>query len=404
MVYKSSNYLFLFLLSIFSISLIFAGTSDYAYILSVDSHTVYPESVYPNSEVSLTITLSNISQISDAENIVITLHPNTEYIESIKASDKLNVIKFNQTGTSVLRFKVKPNTPGGDYSIPFTIEYGVGQKVTIESQVNITVLNYSKLNVVLDNYPKSNIYLDEVVNLSGKIKNEGNTTLTGVNVLLNYSGKIVPLSEGSVFVGDVMPGESIPYTFSIKIPKTADIGIYDLNVYANDVSSNTDTEKFSLVVEDVPSLIISSLDKSIEGDKTFLAQADKFSLSIQLENTSKSKAKSVSIKLLNLSELGLEGTDLAYVGSIDATDSGAGVFDLSVLSNAEVGNKHLKFQVIYSDEFDLERTMNSEISLLVSKKASSNSGWFFVIFLIIVGSVGYYFYKNKQKTKKIKNL
>jgi len=399
------NYLYLFLFSIFALGIIFAGTSDYAYILNVDSSTVYPSSVYPNSEVSLTLTLQNISLISDAQNVLVTLHPNTEYIESIKNTDKLDVIKFNQTGTAVLRFKIKSNTPGGSYSIPFSIEYfRDGQKTSIESQVSITVSNYSKLNVVLDSYPKSNIYLDEVVNLLGKIKNEGNTTLTGVSIVLNYSGKIVPLSEGSSFIGDIMPGESIPFNFSIKVPKTADIGIYDLNVQATDVSGNTDTEKFSLVVEDIPSLVVSSIDKSIDGDKTFLSQADKFSLSIQLENNSKSKAKSVSIKLLDLNELGIEGTDLAYVGSIDASDSGAGVFDLSVLSNAKAENKHLKFQVIYSDEFDVQRTFDSELSLLVSKKQSSGGVWFTIIILLIITGVVYYFYKQKQKTKKIKNL
>jgi len=401
MFYKKLTF---FLALFLTFSFVFAGVSDYAYILKVDSYSVYPTTVYPNSEVSLNITLENISSLSDAKDVVVKLEPSSDLFEVIKESDFLPVVKFSQTATGVIRFKIKPNTPGGYYSIPFSIEYTRdGKKETIETQASINVSNYSKINVILDNYPKTNLYLDETFSVVGRVKNEGNSTLNGVSVKLNFSGRLILLTEGSLFLGDISPTESVSFKFDVKVPKTADVGIYDVNVLALDVSSNTDYEPLSFIVEDVPTIIISSIDKSISNDKSFLSPGDSFSFSVQLENISESRAKSVYVKILNLDELLFEGTDIAYVGSIDADDSGSGVFDLSVLKDSELGNKHVKLQIIYADEYGVERTMDKEVSLLLVKGESS-SFFSYILLIIILGGIGYYFYKRKQRMKKIKSL
>ena len=107
---------------------------------------------------------------------------------------------------------------------------------------------------------------------------------------------------------------------------------------------------------------------------------------------------------MNLNELNIDGTDLAYVGQIDASDSGAGVFDLVALSNAKTGNNHLKFKITYTDEFDVERTLDKEISLMISPADGSNTFVFVIIVLVIVAIIVYYIYNRKQKAKKIKTL
>lgn len=398
--------LFLFLILLSSLSFIFSeGVGDYAYILREDSHSIYPETIYPNSEVSLNVTLQNISQISDAQNVILKLVTSNSNILPLKISDSLDIIKFNQSGTLVVRFKINENTPGGYYTIPYQVEYSRdGQKHKIDSQVSINVSNYSKLNVVINEYPKQNVYLNDLINIKGLIKNEGNSTLTGINLNLEYVGKIIPLSATSLFIGDVFVGSQKAFDFNIIIPNAAEPGIYDLNIVAEDVSGNLDSEKVSFIVEDMPVIIISSVDKSIEGDKTILAQGDTFSLSVQIENISKSKAKSVSMKILNLKELGFEGTDLAYVGSVDAADSGAGVFDLIVLPNSKAENKYIKLEIIYTDEYGVDRTINKEVNLLVSKAKSSGIFTTIVILLLIGAGIGYYLYKRKKRANKIKSL
>lgn len=381
------------------------AVSDYAYILKLDNYSTYPNTIYPNSEVSLNLTMSNISLSNDAEKVTFSLNNNNANFESLKDFDYIEIIKFNQTGTGVLRFKVNQNTPGGYYSLPYKIEYyNKSQKYTIDSQLTIYVSNYNRLNVVLDNYPKDNLYLNDEVNISGKVKNEGNTTLTGVDILLNYSARIIPLSEVSLFLEDVLPGESKEFEFNFKIPKTTTPGIYDLNIFAKDVSLNSDIEKLSLVIEDKPYLIISSINKLITNNGNILSQGSDFSLSVQLENISKSKAKSVYVKILNLDEIKFIGNDIAYLGSIDSEDTGAGIFDLIIDNRAKVGNNILKLEIVYSDEYDFEHKDYKEISLLITKKKASGAWVSILVLLLIAGAIGYYFYRKNQKHNKIKNI
>lgn len=402
--YKKIGFLFLVLISIFTLTGLFANASDYAYILKIDSSTVYPTTIYPGSVVSVNITVENISSISDAKNVNFELLPNNN-INYVKKNDSLDIVKFSQTGTAVLSFEVNSDTPGGYYSIPIRITYQRDdQNYIIDTQVSINVSSYNKMNIILTGYPKANVYLDSNVTITGILQNEGTGTLTGSTIKLNYSGTLIPLSQTSIFVGDVPPGKSIPFEFNVKVPKTADIGIYDLNVYGSDVSGDTDTEKFSFIAEDLPSLIISSIDKSIQGDKSFLSQGDTFSLSIQLENISKSRAKAVSMRLLDLNKEGITGTDLAYVGSIDSFDSGAGVFDLAINSDCKTGNKYLKFQISYEDEYGVTHDINKEIDILISQKHKSNGFWVYLILVLVIVAVVLFFYKRNQKAKKIKAL
>ena len=85
---------FIFILFlILSLGFVIGAESDFVYILKVDSYSTYPSSIYPNSEVSLNITLENISELSDATDIVATLYPNPAYFEEIRNTDTLDIIK-----------------------------------------------------------------------------------------------------------------------------------------------------------------------------------------------------------------------------------------------------------------------------------------------------------------------
>lgn len=393
----------LFLAMLFPTAYAIAG--DYSYILELSNSSVYPTTIYPNTEVSLNLQLENISQLTDAANVTVKLDPNSNYFEIIKGTETLEMIKFQQTGTASLRFKVKENTPGGYYSFPYVIEYiRDGSKYTINSQVSISVENYDKLNLILTSYPNVKNYLDDKIYITGIVKNEGNTTLKGISVSTSFdTATLIPLTEINQFSGDLQPGQSKDYNFSFTIPKTATPGVYDINIIAVDVSNTEDNEKVSFIVEDNPNLIVSSIDKSIELNKTYLTQNTHFSLSVQLENISKSKAKSVVITIIDTSTK-VEGTTIAYVGSIDADDSGAGIFDLYVAPDAKIGDQKLTIEISYLDVYDVEHKFTRDVSIFIDKAKKSNGFWGYAIVLVIIAGIGYYFYNNSKKKKNLRKI
>jgi len=382
-----------------------AELNDYYYILSVSETSVYPTTIYPNSEVSLNLTLENISDATNATDVSIEINPNTNYFNEIKSTDALSVIKNRQTGTLSLRFKVKNDTPGGYYAIPYSIKYQRGGEfVVIDSQTSVTVTNYDKLNLVLTSYPTAKKYLDENVSISGYVKNEGNTTLKGISINTDFgTEKLIPLGEVTQFIGDLEPGMKKDYSISLIIPKTADIGVYDINITASDVLGNDDLERVSFIVEDKPTLIVSSIDKALEQNQKYLMQGSHFSLSIQLENISKSRAKSVTMAILETTT-DIEGSTIAYVGSVDADDSGAGVFDLYITPTAKTGDQRLTVEITYLDEYDVEHSFTKDVSLFVDNAPKSNASIFYVILVIILLGIGYYVYSKYSKRSTIKKI
>ncbi len=391
------------LLTLFLLGFASAEIVDYTYILSVDSTSVYPETIYPNSEVSLNLVLTNLSTVSDAKDIKVELTSDNRFFETLKSEDYLNVIKFSQTGTATLRFKVNSDVPGGYYSVPIKITYNKGDsKTTIDTQTSITVVNYDKLNVVLTSYPKTKTYLDENFSIAGFVKNEGNTTLKGISVDSEFgSATLIPLEETSLFIGDLEPNQIKEFNFNFIIPKSATPDTYDINIIAEDVSNNQDSERVAFVVSDLPTLIISSIDKSLENNATYLTQGMHFSLSIQLENIAKSKAKSVVIEIVDKTTE-IEGSTIAYVGSIDDDDSGAGVFDLYISPNAETGDQKITAKITYTDEYDVEHSFTKEVSLFIDKAEQSSNAFLYIVILLVVAGIGYYFYNRSKKQKHIR--
>ena len=383
----------------------FSSTANYAYILEVDSTSAYPTTIYPNSEVSINVTLENISGTVDAEDVNVSLVPTSNNFEIILGADQLDVIKFGQTGNFALRFKVKDSVKGGYYSIPLKIEYlrdGIEQ-YTINTQTTINVSNYDKINLVMTEYPLDKKYLDEKVELKGYVKNEGNNTLKGIKVEADFgTNKLIALDEKTKFLGDLDPGQTKDIVFTFLISKNATPALFEVDLNSNAVESISDLETVSFIVEDKPNIIISSIDKSLATGETQLKQGSLFSLSVQLENISKSTVKSAMMKIPE-NDL-VEGTDLAYVGSLEEDDSSSGIFDLRVLDNAKTGSQKLNVEISYLDQYDKEYIITKEIPLYIVKKDVSYV-WIFYIILIIGIGVGIYFYrKNKVKKKELRSL
>jgi hypothetical protein len=257
--------------------------------------------------------------------------------------------------------------------------------------------------LVLTEYPLDKKYLDEKVEVKGYVKNEGNNTLKGIKVEADFgTNKLISLDEITKFLGDLNPKEEKEFIFSFLVSKNATPNLFTIDLNANAVGSICDVEKVSFIVEDKPTLIVSSVDKSYSTGETELKQDSDFSLSVQLENISKSTVKSVTMQILE-NDL-VEGADIAYVGSLEEDDSSSGIFDLHVFSSAKTGSQKIQVKVDYIDQYDKEYSFTKEIPLYIKPKAGSY-GWVVLIIIILGGGFGgYMYYKNKNKKKAVKSL
>jgi len=116
-------------------------------------------------------------------------------------------------------------------------------------------------------------------------------------------------------------------------------------------------------------------------------QGDNFSFSIQLDNEGKESVKKLIIEIMPGDSLA--GSVKSYVGSIDADDSSAGLFDLMVKPDATVGDHSIGIKISYEDE--MGKLQSIEDSFTVSTKAMPEASPLIPYVLVIVVLVLLYF-------------
>lgn len=394
---------FFFLLMVLSFSFAEAQvlvSSDYGNLFEVDSTVINPSPLYPGDEVTLNIIMKNRGSNTVAENVSAVLGLSNNFVSVIN-SDSVDFVGPLDTQTFVFKFKLKDIEPG-TYKLPLNLSYerftggtSLGSE-SKEYQVLLNVSGYRSLDITNTRVVASGEapHVGENILVLADVKNNGSLESRNVVVRLVPEtgasfGDIVPLSETSLKVSNIAPGEQIDVEFSLYLSDALLPGVYNYKLTASDLDSNSvDSENVSIEVKGSPQLILSGVDFSIEGrDDKKLFQGDSFSLSIQVDNIGEEKAQAVEV-ILSMDEA-LTGINESFIGTIDPDDSGSAIFDLTILPSIAVGDSPVKISINYLDEFKNKQTFNKEINLFVHARPVSFP--FFEVILLIILLVAAYF-------------
>lgn len=364
-----------------------AGTYAY-YLLKVDSSSYKPSTVYAGNEVAIAVLLNN-KTTTTATDINLSLSIGN-YFEPIEVEKFIDRILPKETETVVFRLKAKKGIPAGTYTLTLKMDYdNLGERVSDTETISLTVSEIYR--IAIERLIVSNYYphINETVSIEAEIKNTG--SIEARNVSIEFSlvgssdfGKFIVLSETSRDLGQITPNKSKSVQFKLKPSEKIEPGVYSFKLNANclDCDKNAE-EKFSLHVYGYPELIISGVDYSIKGrDSKNITQGDSFSLSLQLDNLGKEDAKKVSIEIETDEEI--LGTKKSYIGSIEADDSSAGLFDLIVSENAKEGYHTISITITYLDELGKEKKLEETFSFYVSKMPEPNPYIPYVLVIVIL--------------------
>jgi hypothetical protein len=123
-------------------------------------------------------------------------------------------------------------------------------------------------------------------------------------------------------------------------------------------------------------------------DKTPYA-GEKFTLSVQLEDVGKEKARSVQTRL---NDNAIFGTLTSYIGTIEPDDTGSAIFDITV---SRGGSYDIPLEFTYMDDENNTYVQTETITLFIYNKPFDFSG-LFLLGIIVVGV----WYWRSRKTKK----
>jgi len=367
---------------------VFGGSYSY-YLLKVNSVTYKPSTVYAGNEVAVAATIKN-NTVNRAEDIILTLMTG-ENFEDIDVEKELGVIPGGSSETVVFRIKAKEGVPAGAYNLPLHLKYNNFDDV-IENTENITITISEVYRIAIDELKVSNYYphIGEEVTVKAYLKNTG--SIEARNVLVNFSlvgeddfGEFIVLSETNEDLGLIDEGAIKSVEFKLKPSEKITPNIYSFSLSASclDCANDAD-ETMSMQVYGFPDLFISGVDYSIKGiDSKNLFQGNSFSLSVQLDNLGEEDAKKVEIEIETPE--GILGTKKSYVGSIEADDSSAGLFDLIINRSAKTGYQDILITVNYLDELSQPQSMTENFSLYLGETPpESPIGLLIVVFLILI--------------------
>jgi hypothetical protein len=261
-----------------------------------------------------------------------------------------------------------------------------GIDVNDADSINLTVSSNSRVDIKSVFFNPLNPYIGEKIVISALIENTGSSELRNVKVSLdgNFSGFVL-LSDTRIHLGNIPVGDSRSVDFALKPTEDLSPGTYSFDLNASFIgSTENEKEKVSFEVKGRPQLIVSGIDFSVEGrtkDKKVM-QGDSFSLSIQLDNIGQYKAKAVSLRLLG--DKDIVGVKEAFVGNIDEDDSGAAVFDLSVLPSAKTGEHRFDLEIEFINELGEKEKTSKTINLFIHQKPPESPIGVLVLIIIIL--------------------
>ncbi|MBN1160081.1 MAG: COG1361 S-layer family protein [Candidatus Diapherotrites archaeon] len=379
-----------------------SGVSGSAYSESilVDSQTVYPSTIHPGDEVTLSIVLSNPSYGFITKDITATVLLPSEFT-GIITEDTLTQLRVSQDGTVVFRFKVNDNVSPGTYAIPLQMEYISNEtKVTPVLKATIDVTSYSEPDIVSVSIEPQNVELNKAFTISAKVKNTGDDVAKKVTAKLTYSDDyetyILPASQLSLHLGNLEVNEERNIDFSFIVDRDALPGVIPFTLTVEDESENLDVENISVRIIGHPNLVPSNFTY----DEEIIRQGDAFSASLELENIGSVSADAVYVEIIPPE--GMTAPSATYVGTIDEDDSGTAVIDFKTDATIPAGTNTFTIKVAYRDNDDT-KFISKAFSVYIEPMLQPTI-WDYLIPIIVIAALGFFGWKWWKRQKELKKF
>jgi hypothetical protein len=352
--------------------------------LRIQNQKTFPAAIQAgDKDIILQFDLYHTGRIT-YENITVQLNLPQQF-EGIRTSYFVDRILPSQTVTTSFRFNVK-NIDPGTYTIPVTIKYTEtsGPYQTSSSrQIYLSISSTPTLrfeDIIFEPTP----HIGKHFTVTFKINNTAQ--IPASNILAAISSPTaqitwIPDSQivnfiGANFVEDIV----FKGIVSSETKPGAYAGTMTL-IYSGTTVSND----FYMEVHGTPDLKLAGS----QTDKTTYV-GEKFTLSVQLEDIGKEKARSVQVRL---NDTTIEGTLTSFIGTIETDDTGSAIFDITL---SKRGSYSIPLVLTYIDDEGNKYTEDETITLFIYNRPFD----FTWVFLLIVVVVAVLYWRSRKKKKR----
>lgn len=238
--------------------------------------------------------------------------------------------------------------------------------VFLLSLISFNSIHAYDVKVDLQSYRPYYVSPGETFDIIFKFKNEGNNAINKITAITvdEYPFR---LASDEVEINNLLPGESETASFTVYVEGDAIEKEYDIEL-EYEIDGNEESENFEIKVR--PNEVFVNIASRTEPEKSIPGQKTK--LKITINNNAESNIRDLIIKI-NLSELPFSSVDGVTEKKIDRMtyqESEEVIFELNVLSDAEIKTYKIPIQISYYDSFGNSIAKPQSVSLDVFSEPS----------------------------------
>ena len=400
------RYLKVFPFIILFASFAFSATSTYIANISIGYGLGMPESgLWPQNYR----TLPSIVESGDQDIILVTdiqhfgsrtyrnLSVEAKFqdpFEPVKDTYFVEKINPKDIYTISFRFNVKETDPGV-FALPIEIIYydttTKGYYKAIR-KIYLQVSAVPRLEIVrIETTPAAKA--GEEFNLNFYVQNNGDLPSSEViaKISSNVSAFITWIPDEQL-VRNILPDTEEIISFKGVVSSKTESNAYAGTLILNFSSNQTLSNVFVVDIGGTPKLRLAGVTTDLDT----VHSGEKFSLSIQLENTGYGDARSVKIYTEDSSVKGLRES---FIGTVEVDDTGTGILDISI---DKTGEYQIPMIVEFEDSTGAASSMTAMATVYIYPASIDFSG--VVVVLILVFVFVFYYLRKKKKFKLLEKI
>ena len=358
--------------------------------LRIQNQQTFPAAMQAgDKDVILQFDLYHTGKIT-YDNVSVQLNLPQQF-EGLKTSYYLGRILPSQTTTASFRFNVKPGIDPGTYTISAAIKYtdtSGPYETSSNRQIYLSLSSTPTLrfdDIVFNPTP----HIGKPFTVTLKINNTAQIPASNVLAAISSPTAQITWIPDSQIMNFIGANSAEDLVFKGIVSSETKPGAYAGTVTLI-YSGTTVSNAFYAEVHGTPDLKLAGS----QTDKTTYV-GEKFTLSVQLEDVGKEKARSVQVRL---KDGAIVGALASYIGTIESDDTGSAIFDITV---DKPGNYIIPLEYTYTDDEGNTYTQSENISLFIYTRPFDFSG---IIVLGIIIAVVWYWVKGRKRKRHIEKI
>lgn len=387
---------------------------------------------YPDTMVTIPVKIENVGTIdfssqnpqnvaredrpNTAKNVVVTLGAGDAPVSVKTDSQLVGDIAGGARVQAPFAVRINDGAPAGTYDLQVTLEYtylyqanefsndalkyeyrtkteSLPLKIVIKPDVQVLVISsdVEELNAGTEGYMKVTV------------QNSGQDTgKQATLVLSSVSGSPVSPTDGSYFIGEFAPGETVTANFKVAASTDASGSSYPIGIAVSYENSEGDKSSSKLVTIGVP--VGEKITFEVVSDAYVMYPAEKGTIEVVYKNTGGATAYDATSRISAVDPF-TSNDDTAYLGDMAPGETATAYYHVSVSDDATIKEYGLDTEIRYKDSLKnsvISDPMKAEVTVQERSGLGTmltNPIVLTVLLFIILGA-GYYLYQQRKQKQK----